>query len=160
MRDDPWLSDEQQEVWRAYLRMTRELEGRIERDLAEHAGMPLAYYQILVMLSAEPGGAMRMSRLARAVLSSQSRLSHAIARLTERGWVARRTDPCDGRGQLARLTAAGFARLVEVAPGHAETVRATMFDPLSAAQLAALDDVLRTILDGMEADEPDAAGRG
>ena len=146
MRDEPWLSEEQQQVWRAFLRMSGELNERIERDLQQAAGMPHAYYLILAMLSEAPGRQLRMNQLADVVRASQSRVSHAIARLEEAGWVQRMPAPGDRRGQIAELTDAGFERLVEVAPSHAETVRSIMFDPLSAEQLKNFDDICRTIL--------------
>ena len=144
--DDPWLSADQQQVWRAYLAMNAYLNDRIERDLQREAAMPHAYYLILAMLSEAPDRSLRMNQLAAAVRSSQSRLSHAVSRLEESGWVGREPVPGDGRGQVARLTEKGYRRLLEVAPSHAETVRATLFDPLSPEQLAAFADICRTVL--------------
>ena len=73
--------------------------------------MPHAYYEILVRLSETEGHNMRMSELAVQTRSSRSRLSHAIDRLQERGWVERADCPTDRRGQLAHLTEKGFAVL-------------------------------------------------
>jgi len=159
VRDEPWLSDEQQRVWRAFLRMSGQLNERIERDLAQAAGMPHAYYLILAMLSEAPGRSLRMNQLAEVVRASQSRVSHAIARLEEAGWVRRVPAPKDRRGQIAELTDSGFERLVEVAPSHAETVRSIMFDPLTAEQLDNFADICRTILarlDPKYGTDPDA----
>ena len=72
MRDDPWLSDEQQLVWREFLRLSGQLSGRIERDLQQAAGMPHAYYLILAMLSEAPQRSLRMNQLAEVVRASQS----------------------------------------------------------------------------------------
>ena len=151
MREDPWLSDEQQSVWRAFLRMSGGLTECIERDLQQGAGMPHAYYLILAMLSEAPDRSLRMNQLAAVVRASQSRVSHAIARLEDAGWVRRIPAPGDRRGQIATLTDAGFERLLEVAPGHAETVRSIMFDPLSPEQLAQFGTICQTILAGMQA---------
>jgi DNA-binding MarR family transcriptional regulator len=79
-------------------------------------------------------------------------VSHAIARLEEAGWVQRIPAPGDRRGQIAELTDAGFERLVEVAPSHAETVRSTMFDPLSDAQLEEFREICATVLEQMKDD--------
>lgn len=154
MREDPWLSDEQQSVWRAFLRMSGGLTECIERDLQQGAGMPHAYYLILAMLSEAPDRSLRMNQLAAVVRASQSRVSHAIARLEDAGWVRRIPAPGDRRGQIATLTDAGFERLLEVAPGHAETVRSIMFDPLSPEQLAQFGTICQTILAGMQARKP------
>ncbi|MET3806339.1 DNA-binding MarR family transcriptional regulator [Nakamurella sp. UYEF19] len=152
MNDDPWLSDEQQLAWRTFLEMTAALNARIERDLQQAAGMPHAYYLILAMLSEAPGWSMRMNQLADIVQASQSRLSHAVARLEDYGWVRREQAAGDKRGQLAILTDAGHTRLVEVAPSHAETVRSTMFDPLSDAQLVEFREICATVLTQMKDD--------
>ena len=50
----------------------------------------------------------RMSDLARRANQSQSRLSHTVARLEDRGWVRRERSADDGRGNLAVLTDAGW----------------------------------------------------
>jgi DNA-binding MarR family transcriptional regulator len=152
MRNDPWLTEAQQQTWRTYLAMNAALNARIERDLQQVAGMPHAYYLILAMLSEAPGRSLRMNQLAEIVLASQSRLSHAVARLEDQGWVRREQASADRRGQVAILTDAGYQRLVEVAPSHAETVRSTMFDALSAEQLEAFRTICETVLHEMEDD--------
>ena len=126
--------------------MSGQLNECIERDLQQVGGMPHAYYLILAMLSESPDRSLRMNQLAEVVRASQSRVSHAVARLEEAGWVRRVPAPGDRRGQIAILTDAGFDRLVEVAPSHADTVRSIMFDPLSPEQLVQFGDICRTIL--------------
>ena len=111
--------------------------------------MPHAYYEILVRLSEAPRRTLRMSDLAAATTSSRSRLSHAVARLEESGWVRRSTCPTDRRGQLAVLTDQGAAALAAAAPGHVEGVRRHLFDVLTPAQvreLAAISERLLTRL--------------
>ncbi|WP_051266338.1 MarR family winged helix-turn-helix transcriptional regulator [Nakamurella lactea] len=147
----PWLSDRQQVVWRRWLAMWRMVDARIERDMQQHGGMPFAYYLVLAMLSEAPDRQMRMNRLSEIVGFSQSRLSHAVARLEALGWVRREQAEGDRRGQIAGLTDAGLERLKKVAPLHAETVRASLFDPLSDEQLGALE----SIFDAIQAQESD-----
>ena len=144
--DEPrWLSDEEQRTWRSFLTASRLLWDRVERQLQHGAGLPHAYYEILVRLSEAPGRTLRMSQLASTSLSSRSRLSHAVARMEEAGWVLRRPCPSDRRGSLAELTEAGMARLDDAAPGHVEEVRSLLFDQLSPAQQAALLDISDTL---------------
>jgi DNA-binding MarR family transcriptional regulator len=89
---------------------------------------------------------LRMSELADRCLSSRSRLSHAVSRLEERGWVRRQVCEEDARGQLAILTDEGFAALETAAPIHVESVRRHLFDQLSPEQVAAMRDVGETLL--------------
>jgi DNA-binding MarR family transcriptional regulator len=141
-----WLDAEEQRAWRAFLNSTLLLHDRLDRELTRDTGISHAYYEILVALSETPGRMLRMSELADRCLSSRSRLSHAVARLEERGWVRRQVCPDDGRGQLAVLTEEGFAALEAAAPVHVESVRTHLFDQLSPEQVAAMRDLGETLL--------------
>ena len=141
-----WLDEDEQRTWRSFLWAGRLLFDRLDRQLQHDAGLPHAYYEILVHLSEAPGRTLRMSELAATSLSSRSRLSHAVARLEEAGWVARRACPTDRRGSFAHLTDAGLARLVEAAPGHVEAVRTHLFDQLTIEQQHALRDISDALL--------------
>jgi DNA-binding MarR family transcriptional regulator len=141
-----WLDGEEQRTWRAFLSATQLLFDQLDRELQRDAKIPHAYYEILVRLSESPERTMRMSQLADSTLSSRSRLSHAVSRLEESGWVERRSFPSDRRGQLAVLTDEGFAALEAAAPGHVEGVRTHLFDPLTPEQLDALREISETLL--------------
>jgi DNA-binding MarR family transcriptional regulator len=145
-----WLDDDEQATWRAFLASSRLLADRLDRELQAGAGMPHAYYEILVRLSEAPDRAMRMSDLAERCHSSRSRLSHAVSRLEERGWVRRDTVPADRRGAVAVLTDAGLAALEAAAPIHVEGVRRHLFDQLDPAQLEALAEISRRLYDHLE----------
>ncbi|MEV0582733.1 MarR family transcriptional regulator [Nonomuraea sp. NPDC050310] len=140
-----WLSDDEQRTWRSYLAATQLVEEALDRQLQREARMPHTYYMILVALSEAPERSMRMSELARRAQASQSRLSHAVARLEERGWIERSPCASDRRGNVAVLTEAGFQALAEAAPGHVEEVRRSLFDPLSPEQVRALDEICAAI---------------
>ena len=141
-----WLDVDEQKAWRAWLYSTQLLTERLNSELQHDTGIPHAYYEILVQLSETPGRMMRMSELADRCLSSRSRLSHAVSRLEERGWIRRQVCEEDGRGQLAVLTDEGFAALEAAAPVHVESVRRTLFDQLSKDQIAAMRDLGETLL--------------
>ncbi len=141
-----WLDVEEQKAWRAWLYSAQLLMDRLDRELTHETGISHAYYEILVALSETPGRKLRMSELADRCLSSRSRLSHAVSRLEERGWVGREMCPDDGRGQLAVLTDNGFAALEAAAPIHVESVRTHLFDQLSPEQVAAMRDLGETLL--------------
>ena len=140
-----WLTDREQRAWRAFLAASHLLMDQLDRELQRDAGMPHAYYEILVVLSESPNRTMRMSELADITLSSRSRLSHAVARLEERGWIRRAACPTDRRGQLAVLTDAGFEALRDAAPGHVEGVRAHLFDQLTPEQIDELREIGETL---------------
>ena len=141
-----WLDPEEQKVWRAWLYSSSLLHDLLDRELTHQTGISHAYYEILVALSEAPQRSMRMSELADRCLSSRSRLSHAVSRLEERGWVRRQVCESDGRGQLAILTDEGFAALEAAAPVHVEGVRTHLFDQLTPQQVQNLRDIGETLL--------------
>jgi DNA-binding MarR family transcriptional regulator len=143
-----WLSTDEQHAWRAFLTASHTLFSAVDGQLQRESGIPHGYYEILVRLSEAPGRELRMSQLAEASTSSKSRLSHAVARLEERGWVARLDCPTDRRGQVARLTESGYAALEAAAPGHVEHVRRFLFDRLNAEQVAQLSAISAAIAAG------------
>ena len=152
-----WLTTEEQLAWRAFLQASQELFGAVEAQLQREGGMPHTYYEILVRLSETPGRSLRMSQLAEASASSKSRVSHAVARLEERGWVRRVDCPTDRRGQIAELTEDGYAALREAAPGHVEQVRRSLFDAITPEQVSQLAAISAAIL---AAGEPCARAAG
>jgi DNA-binding MarR family transcriptional regulator len=88
-----------------------------------------------------------MSELAERSQSSRSRVSHAVARLEEAGWVRRESVPDDRRASLAVLTDEGYAALAAAAPGHVEGVRRHLLDRLTPAQVVALRRISEAVRD-------------
>ena len=146
MAETRWLTEDEQRAWRAYLAATRRVFEELDRELQRDAGMPHTYYTILVALSEAPDRTLRMSQLADASGSSRSRLSHAVARLEENGWVRRHSCPSDRRGALATLTDDGFAALAAAAPGHVDGVRRHLFDRLAPDQVDQLRAISESVL--------------
>ncbi|MFI6452347.1 MarR family winged helix-turn-helix transcriptional regulator [Streptosporangium amethystogenes] len=141
-----WLDDDEQRTWRAFMAASQLVQEELDRQLQRDSGMPHAYYAMLVKLSEAPGRMMRMSELATEVNSSQSRLSHAMKRLEERGWARREPCAADRRVSWAILTDGGLAALAAAAPGHVEAVRQALFDRLTPTQLHQLREICTALL--------------
>ncbi|NGN68553.1 MarR family transcriptional regulator [Streptomyces sp. A7024] len=144
-----WLSAEEQKVWRTFMQAFNDFNAHLDRQLRRDSGMPVAYYEILVMLSEAPDHCLRMGELAELVRSSRSRLSHAVAALEKSGYVSRCPADGDRRGAVARLTDTGMAALEEAAPGHVTEVRERLFDPLTEEQVKALGEIAEAVAAGM-----------
>ncbi|GAA2850584.1 MarR family transcriptional regulator [Streptosporangium fragile] len=147
-----WLDDDEQRTWRAFLAASQLVQEELDRQLLRDSGMPHAYYTVLVRLSEAPGRTLRMSELAAQVNSSQSRLSHAVKRLEERGWVRREPCAADKRVSWAVLTDRGFEVLAAAAPGHVEAVRQSLFDRLDPDQVRRLAEICAAVLAGSAPD--------
>ncbi|SDC33210.1 MarR family winged helix-turn-helix transcriptional regulator [Actinokineospora iranica] len=158
MAEPRWLSDAEQDAWRTFVTMLGALVDHLDRQLQRDSKMPYTYYEILVVLSHAPNRELRMSELAGLRNSSRSRLSHAVARLEEAGWVERRECPTDKRGSLAVLTDAGFAALAAAAPGHVAAVREVLFDRLTPDQVKSLGEISAIVLEGLDPDKKNLPG--
>jgi DNA-binding MarR family transcriptional regulator len=160
MTETRWLDDAEQETWRAFLWTSRLLNEALDRQLQRDSGMPHAYYMILAMLSEAPGRALTMTALAEIVHSSPSRLSHAVNRLEEAGWVSRCKHENDRRTTIARLTDEGYAVLRDAAPGHVAEVRRHLFDPLTREQMLEFRESLHALLSSLDPDHDAPCARG
>jgi DNA-binding MarR family transcriptional regulator len=145
----PWLDDEEQQAWRQYLHASRLLEVAMDRDLQAH-GVQLSEYEIIAVLSEQPGRRLRMSALAEMVVQSRSRLTHTAGRLADRGWVRREACAGDRRGVELVLTDAGRDAVVAMAPTHVRSVRDNLIAPLSREEFLALGRAMAAVGRGIE----------
>src|ERR1700685_1865174 len=149
-KETRWLTADEQLAWRTFLTACQTLFATVEGQLLRDSDIPHGYYEILVRLSEAPGRALRMTQLAEASTSSKSRLSHAVARLEERGWVKRTDCATDRRGQIAQLTDEGMAALTAAAPGHVDQVRRSLIDRLTPEQVEQLREISAAIVAGAD----------
>ena len=126
------------------------LPGVLDAQLRRDAGLSHFDYFVLAMLSEAPDRRLRMTALAQRTNATLPRLSHVVQRLEGRGLIERFPCPEDRRATNARLTDAGWDAVVAAAPGHVDTVRTHVLDPLTRSQLKQLrtiGDALLTRLD-------------
>ncbi|MHA6762940.1 MarR family winged helix-turn-helix transcriptional regulator [Streptacidiphilus sp. PAMC 29251] len=142
--DVPWLTPEEQALWRAHLEVGRLLGYAMERGL-QPFNLAINDYTILVELSEAPERRMRMTDLATATLQSKSRLSHQITRMEAAGLVAREGCPGDRRGLYAVLSDQGWETMRQVAPHHVRSVREHFIDRLEPEQIASMYAALAPI---------------
>lgn len=148
-----WLNETEQRAWRALISLAQIGLPQLEATFRRHDLLHIEY-GLLVALSEAPEDSLRMTDLARAASMSQSRLSHRMRRLVDRGLIEQRPCTEDGRVTYAALTAGGRALIEEVAPEHVADVRALIFDALSDEQTLALAEALETVRDGRPPPEP------
>ena len=144
MADPRWLDETQQRAWRALLVFVNRVLPELERTLKQH-DLLVVHYSIYAALSEAQDRTMRLSDLADAANLSQSRLTHRLRTLTERGDVSVDQDPSDGRAKFAKLTDIGFERLEAVAPHHAEDVKRLFFDQLDSDETACLAQAMSKV---------------
>lgn len=160
MSETRWLTEAEQQAWRAFLSGSAWLQEALNRDLEQQAGLSLNEYEILVRLSEAPQRRVRMSVLAEQLVHSRSRLTHSVARLQRRGFVDRVPCSADGRGVEAVLTDAGFDALAQAAPGHVASVREHLVDVLSGEQMQTLGEIFTILAQRLHPLGHDAPGAG
>lgn len=141
----PWLDQEQQTVWRAWLDVAARLPAALHRDLQADSDLSLPDFDVLVQLTEHPEGRMRASALAHALAWERSRLSHHVGRMERRGLLAREECDDDGRGAWVVVTDGGRAAIERAAPAHVATVRDLLFDALTPEQVSELGAIMATI---------------
>ncbi len=117
----------------------------LDRQMREESGMSHEDYILLTRLYRENDQSMRMSDLAAELSHSPSRMSHAIARLEERGWVERARSATDRRVVVARLSESGEAKLRAASPAHLALVERLVFETLGEEGVAETADSLDQI---------------
>jgi DNA-binding MarR family transcriptional regulator len=141
-----WLTAREQHLWRGWLKLNAELASTLQRELQQDAGLSMPDYEVLVHLTDNPEGRMRVTELAGLLQWERSRVSHHIKRMERRGLVERAQCSEDGRGAFIVITPQGRAAIEEAAPGHVMAVRRLMFEALSEEEKVALAAVIDKLL--------------
>jgi DNA-binding MarR family transcriptional regulator len=145
---DP-LTATEEAFWRALMRIVLSLPHRLDVDLVRAVGITANEYTTLMCLSEAPNRELRMADLANAAALSPSRMTRLVDDLQARGLVAKRASTEDGRGNVAKLTPAGLAKLKVAWPAHLASVRERVFDHIDSSSIAkaaqALSEVAATL---------------
>jgi DNA-binding MarR family transcriptional regulator len=105
----PKKSSDVEQVWEGVARIHSSMTAALEHDMVPEAGMPLAWYEVLVNLTRSPGGMMRYQDLARVAGITNSGASRRLEQMTRAGLIERRSCPTDRRGVFAHITTKGEA---------------------------------------------------
>jgi DNA-binding MarR family transcriptional regulator len=95
-----WLNPEEMRAWLAYVATSTLLDDYLNQQLRRDAGITHADYFLLAYLSSLPNRSEGMSQLAEVLKFTRSRLTRAVIRLEQAGFVERRGHPTDGCGQF------------------------------------------------------------
>ena len=126
------LSPTEEELWRAVMRIVKVIPRHLDSDLIRDAGLTASDYTTIMHLSEAPNRELRMADLATATDLSASRMTRLVDDLQSRGLVTKTASSSDARGNVARLTPRGMAKLKSAWPVHLASVRSRFFDYLDA----------------------------
>ena len=146
-----WLTAEELATWMVLIELIAKLPPLLDSQLERDSGVSHFEYSILAGLSEAPQQTLQMTYLADFAKGSLSRLSHAVKRLEDRGWVSRAPCPQDGRLTHATITQAGLDKIVAAAPAHVAEARRLVIDILTPRQLQQFRTLGQAILRNLDA---------
>ena len=147
-----WLDDRQQQIWRAWIKLNRDLPAALGRQIQSRSDLSMADFEVLVNLTDVTEGRLRISELASEMNWERSRVSHHLQRMEARGLVARAGCPEDGRGSFVNITTAGRDAIERAAPGHVKDVRRLVIGALTDEELETLGALTDKLLAQLDAE--------
>lgn len=144
------LSRDEEALWRATMRITKALPRHLDTDLIRGTGLTASEYITLMSLSEAPKRELRMSDLASATGLSASRTTRLVDDLQSRGFVTKVASSSDARGNVARLTPRGMAKLKSAWTVHLASVRNRFFDHIDATAIGQVADALSAVAANLE----------
>ena len=152
MTEPRWLTADERAAWLRFAAVLQLLPAALDTQLNRDEQLTHFEYFCLAMLSEAPERTLRMTALAARTNATLPRLSRVISGLESAGLVDRVPCPSDRRATNAVLTEAGWAKIVQAAPGHVASVREFVIDALTPAQLASLGRVSECLLTRLDPD--------
>lgn len=134
--------------WCALSVLHDRIDARLERALQTEHELSVREFSLLDVLSRQhdgPGGHLRMSQVADAVVLSQSATTRLVGRLEDRGLLARYLCPDDRRGIYTDVTPAGIELLEAARPTNDAALREALDAALDDPDLAPLVRAVETL---------------
>jgi len=142
------LDPVEEKAWRALATALIRVPRILEAELEDEHHLTTAEYFVLVNLSEEPAGALRMTDLAERGALSLSGMSRVVDRLVRQGFVERQKCESDARGSFAALTPAGLAKLQAAYKTHLRGVRRHVMDHLAGIDLERFAEAMGRLAGG------------
>ena len=141
-------------AWAALLRTHAAVLPKVERALSS-AGMPLTWYDILLVVNAAPGRRLRMTELGKQAVVSRERVSRVVTELEDAGLVVREANPDDKLSSFTVITPVGLKRLRASAPTYLAAVDRHFLSRLTEEESRTLAKALGRIVTAEEGGAPE-----
>jgi DNA-binding MarR family transcriptional regulator len=152
------LRAREEQVWRDVARFLSVAPRLLDEDLRRGANISLSEYAVLVHLSEERTGLLRVRELADLADLSGSHVTRIIGDLARNGFVVKKRNPDDGRGIDVQITKAGLNRLRDAYRIHLASVRSRIMNQIEPKSLSCFGDVVAAIVKGLEAAQQELSG--
>ena len=132
-------------AWAALLRVHAAVVPKLARALKE-VGMPISWYDVLLVLNAAPDRRLRMIELGNQAVLSREQVSRVVTELERAGLVERQPNPDDKRSSFATITSKGRERLRATAPTYLAAVEEHYARHLNDREIVTLTRALGKVL--------------
>jgi DNA-binding MarR family transcriptional regulator len=144
------LLDEQESgFWFSYMKVLLRVRYEMNRQLRASCGISISDYDVLVALTSDPAGQLRVGDLAVRIGWERSRLSHHVARMRERGLLVIERSERDLRAVEIALSEQGRRVLAEATPSHVAFVRTAFLGALTREELTGMGGALDRVYDAL-----------
>ena len=133
------------QAWASLLRTHAAVLPRLSEALLR-VGLPITWYDVLLVLNSAPAGRLRMSELGNQAVVSRERVSRVVAEMERDGLVSRTPSETDGRAVVASITEDGRARLRAAAPTYLAAIETHFAAHLSDTEKRIISKALGRVL--------------
>ena len=120
---NPGVEEKRFQAWRHFVETHGFVVALLADDLETERRLPIAWYQVLLLLNEAPNRRLAMSELNELVTLSQPGVSRLVDRMERAGLVRRERSTADRRGVTATITADGLEELAKAAPVHRDGIQ-------------------------------------
>ena len=136
-------------AWAGLLRTHAALLPKVERALAP-TGLPLTWYDVLLVVNAAPGRRLRMTELGQQAVVSRERVSRVVTELERAGLVVREANSEDKRSSFTVITPEGRKRLRASAPVYLKAIEEHFLSRLTDEEVQVISGALSRVLSAEE----------
>lgn len=137
--------DEKVQLFGLLLETNARLERTLGLVLESACDMPLAWFEVLLILRQAPEARLKMNQIADAIVHSTGGTTRLIDRLEEGGLVRRQACASDRRAIYVALTDEGGARLDDALAVHLDYLETHLAQRLDASERATLSTLLEKL---------------
>jgi DNA-binding MarR family transcriptional regulator len=134
-------------AWRLFLESSQALFDILDAEIQQQSGISLRWYDVLVHLEEAPESRLRMSELARQIVTSTSGLTRVVDGMERAGLVRRERPASDRRAIEVVPTAKGMDLLDAARPLHRDALRRHFTRHLTTQDVKAMTRALTKVRD-------------
>jgi DNA-binding GntR family transcriptional regulator len=143
-------------AWRAISCVRDDVYDELTEKMRTAAGIPVAWYEILLHLKESGNGHLRQTEIEERVPVGSSGVSRMLARMEQAGLVTRVPSPEDKRALDVGLTSLGMETVVRATPVYMNSVQAVLGGRLDDEEAATIARLLHRVHVGSRDQDPGA----